>query len=188
MTKLLGLGRNTDVLLALLVAGLVALLIVPLPTPLLDVLLAGNIAMSIVLLLVSMYVADAVSFASFPTLLLVTTLFRLALNVSSTRLILLQADAGEVIRAFGRLRGAGQLRGGRGGLPDPHAHPVHGHRSGRRAGGRGGSALHVGRHARQADGHRRRAAHRRHLPGRGAPTTQDHQPASRSSTARWTAP
>jgi type III secretion protein V len=93
--------RFADAALALVVVLIVGMMIVPLPTPLLDVLLAGNIAMSIVLLLVSMYVADAVSFASFPTLLLVTTLFRLALNVSSTRLILLQADAGEVIRAFG---------------------------------------------------------------------------------------
>jgi type III secretion protein V len=87
--------------LALFVVLVVGMMIVPLPTFLLDVLLASNMAMGVLLLLVAMYVPDAVSFASFPTLLLVTTLFRLALNVSSTRLILLQADAGEVIRAFG---------------------------------------------------------------------------------------
>jgi len=93
--------RYADAALALFVVLVVGMMIVPLPTFLLDILLAANMAMGVLLLLVSMYVPDAVSFASFPTLLLVTTLFRLALNVSSTRLILLQADAGQVIRAFG---------------------------------------------------------------------------------------
>ncbi len=93
--------RYADAALALIVVLVVGMMIVPLPTFLLDVLLAANMATGVLLLLVAMYVPDAVSFASFPTLLLVTTLFRLALNVSSTRLILLQADAGEVIRAFG---------------------------------------------------------------------------------------
>jgi type III secretion protein V len=93
--------RFADAALALIVVLVVGMMIVPLPTPLLDVLLAGNISIAVLLLLVAMYVPDALSFTAFPTLLLVTTLFRLALNVSSTRLILLQADAGEVIRAFG---------------------------------------------------------------------------------------
>ncbi|UJR79552.1 flagellar biosynthesis protein FlhA [Sandaracinus amylolyticus] len=95
------LRRYADAGLALLVVLIVGMMIVPLPTPLLDVLLAGNVSLAIVILLVAMYVPDALAFTSFPTILLVTTLFRLALNVSSTRLILLQADAGEVIRAFG---------------------------------------------------------------------------------------
>ncbi len=90
-----------DAALAALVIAVVGLMIVPLPTWLLDLLLATNLAMSVVILLVSLYVSDALKIAAFPTLLLITTLFRLALNVSSTRLILLQADAGEVIRAFG---------------------------------------------------------------------------------------
>jgi type III secretion protein V len=81
---------------------IVGMMIVPLPTPLLDVLLTANIGIAVLLLLVAMYVPDALSFTSFPTLLLVTTLFRLGLNVSSTRLVLSRADAGEVIRAFGR--------------------------------------------------------------------------------------
>jgi type III secretion protein V len=76
-------------------------MVVPLPTPLLDLLLASNLAFSVVLLLVALYVSDALKIAAFPTVLLITTLVRLALNVSATRLILLQADAGEVIRAFG---------------------------------------------------------------------------------------
>src|SRR5262245_1866909 len=87
--------------LALLVVSVVAMMIVPLPTWLLDILIATNLSLAVAILLVVLYVPDALAIATFPTLLLLTTLFRLALNVSSTRLILLQANAGEVIRAFG---------------------------------------------------------------------------------------
>lgn len=87
--------------LALLVISVVAMMIVPLPTWLLDVLIATNLSASVAILLVVLYVPDALAIATFPTILLLTTLFRLALNVSSTRLILLQANAGEVIKAFG---------------------------------------------------------------------------------------
>jgi type III secretion protein V len=89
--------------------AIVAMMIVPLPTPLLDVLLSVNIAAAVTLLLVSLYVGEALRFATFPTLLLITTLFRLALEISATRLILLRADAGEVIRAFGDFVVAGNL-------------------------------------------------------------------------------
>jgi type III secretion protein V len=91
-----------DAALAGFVIAIVGLMIVPLPTWLLDLLIASNLAMSVAILLVALYVGEALKIAAFPTLLLITTLFRLALNVSSTRLILLQADAGEVIRAFGQ--------------------------------------------------------------------------------------
>ncbi len=84
------------------VIAIVGLMVVPLPTWLLDLLIASNLASSVAVLLVALYVGDALKIAAFPTLLLLTTLFRLALNVSSTRLILLQADAGEVIKAFGQ--------------------------------------------------------------------------------------
>src|SRR5688572_9185835 len=90
-----------DAALAGFVIAIVGLMVVPLPTWLLDLLIASNLAASVAVLLVALYVGDALKIAAFPTLLLITTLFRLALNVSSTRLILLQADAGEVIRAFG---------------------------------------------------------------------------------------
>src|SRR3954471_8058656 len=90
-----------DAVLAGVVIAVVGLMVVPLPTWLLDLLIASNLAASVVILLVAMYVSEALKIASFPTLLLITTLIRLALNVSSTRLILLQANAGEVIRAFG---------------------------------------------------------------------------------------
>jgi type III secretion protein V len=95
-----GLGA-ADAALAALVVGVVGLMVVPLPTRLLDLLIASNLAFSVVLLLVALYASDALKIAAFPTVLLITTLVRLALNVSATRLILLQADAGEVIRAFG---------------------------------------------------------------------------------------
>src|SRR6187399_99717 len=91
-----------DAVLAALVIAVVGLMVVPLPTWLLDLLIASNLASSVVILLVSMYVSEALKIASFPTLLLITTLIRLSLNVSSTRLILLQADAGDVIKAFGQ--------------------------------------------------------------------------------------
>jgi type III secretion protein V len=93
---------GADVVLALLVVAVVALMVIPLPTWLLDILLASNLSAAVAILLVVLYVPDALGIATFPTLLLITTLFRLALNVSSTRLILLQADAGEVIRSFGQ--------------------------------------------------------------------------------------
>jgi type III secretion protein V len=101
-TGLAWVQRYSDLVLALAVAGIVGMMILPLPTRLLDVLLTLNLAVSVTLLLVAIYVSDAVRIATFPTILLVTTLYRLGLNVSSTRLILLQADAGRVIEAFGQ--------------------------------------------------------------------------------------
>src|SRR5262249_22731053 len=81
--------------------------IVPLPTIILDVLISTNIALSVVILLASVYLLNPVQFSSFPSILLITTLFRLSLNIASTRLILLNGSqgmsaAGDVIRAFGQ--------------------------------------------------------------------------------------
>lgn len=95
------LKRYSDLALALLVAGVVGMMILPLPTQLLDILIALNLTLAVTMLLVSIYVSDALRIATFPTILLIATLYRLGLNVSSTRLILLQADAGRVIEAFG---------------------------------------------------------------------------------------
>jgi type III secretion protein V len=92
---------GADIALAALVVLVVGLMIVPLPTWTLDLLIATNLSAAVAILLVVLYVPDAIGIATFPTLLLLTTLFRLALNVASTRLILLQANAGEVIKAFG---------------------------------------------------------------------------------------
>lgn len=80
---------------------IVAMLVIPIPTTLLDFLLVINIATSLTVILVSMNVSEPLNFSVFPSLLLITTLFRLALNVSSTRLILSQGYAGQVIETFG---------------------------------------------------------------------------------------
>ncbi len=88
-------------LLSALVIGVVALMVIPLPAAILDVLLAINIALAVTLLLTTILSARSLDMASFPSLLLVATLFRLALNVSSTRLILTTGTAGSVITSFG---------------------------------------------------------------------------------------
>ncbi len=93
--------KHSDILVAGLVVLILVMMIVPLPAFLLDALLVFNITCSLVILLLTMYTKDALEFSSFPSLLLIATLFRLALNVSSTRLILLHGYAGRVIEAFG---------------------------------------------------------------------------------------
>jgi type III secretion protein V len=94
-------GAYADAGLATLVMLIVTMMIVPLPTWLLDMLIASNLGLSILLLITALYVPHGLAVTSLPSVLLIMTLYRLALNVSSTRLILLQADAGRVIRAFG---------------------------------------------------------------------------------------
>jgi len=93
--------RNAETGLAIAVVFVIALLILPLPAVLLDLFLATSIGLSLVVLLTALQTADALEFSSFPALLLLLTLFRLALNVSSTRLILTHGEAGQVIHAFG---------------------------------------------------------------------------------------
>lgn len=95
--------RQNDLLLAGLLVAIVALFVLPLPTQLLDLLIATNLSISMVLLIVAMYVPSALSLSTFPSLLLFTTLFRLALNIASTKLILLNANAGTIIDTFGKL-------------------------------------------------------------------------------------
>jgi flagellar biosynthesis protein FlhA len=94
-------NANSDVLLAVSVIFILALLIVPIPAMLLDVLLATNITIAIIILMVSMYLTNPLEISVFPGLLLILTIFRLGLNVASTRLILGEGYAGEVITAFG---------------------------------------------------------------------------------------
>lgn len=92
---------NIDILVAFGIIGIVALIILPIPTALLDILLTFNITLSVIIILLTMFVKDILQFSIFPTLLLITTLFRLGLNISSTRLILGEGYAGQVIEAFG---------------------------------------------------------------------------------------
>jgi type III secretion protein V len=94
--------KLSGLVLGAFVVLVVGLLIIPLPAWLLDLLLAGNLALSVMIVLVTVYVARALEVAVFPTLLLLTTLLRLGLNVASARLILLDGYAGEVIGAFGQ--------------------------------------------------------------------------------------
>jgi len=93
--------RNMDVALATGVIGVVVLLVIPLPTAILDALLCIQIALSLAILLGTLGASEPLEFSGFPPLLLLITLFRLALNVASSRLILLNGDAGHVITAFG---------------------------------------------------------------------------------------
>ena len=90
-----------DVVVALGIIAIIIIIIIPIPTGLLSALLSLNIALSILILLISMYVEDALKISIFPSLLLVATLFRLSLNISTTRAILSQGDAGKVVETFG---------------------------------------------------------------------------------------
>ncbi|OLF06913.1 flagellar biosynthesis protein FlhA [Actinophytocola xanthii] len=88
---------------------IIVLMVIPIPTFLLDILIVMNIALALLIVLVSMYVKHALEFSVFPSLLLLATLFRLALNISATRLVLLDGDAGAVIGAFGHFVVGGSL-------------------------------------------------------------------------------
>ena len=100
------LGRNSDLALVLGVVMILLILFAPIPAPLLDLLFIVNFAFALTILLLTFYVSRPVDFSTFPSLLLVATLFRLSLNIASTRLILLRGNegtsaAGHVIQSFG---------------------------------------------------------------------------------------
>jgi type III secretion protein V len=101
--------RYNDIILAALVVAIISLMILPLPTPVVDALIATNLGLAVTLLMLSMYIPSALSLSTFPSLLLFTTLFRLALNITTTRLILLNADAGAIIFTFGDFVVAGNF-------------------------------------------------------------------------------
>ncbi|PKM77677.1 MAG: flagellar biosynthesis protein FlhA [Firmicutes bacterium HGW-Firmicutes-15] len=93
--------NSSDAIMAVLVITIVMMMVIPVKPFVLDILITFNISFALVILMVSMFNNDPLDFSVFPTLLLVMTLLRLSLNVSSTRLILLNAEAGQVIQAFG---------------------------------------------------------------------------------------
>ena len=103
------LGRHTDVLLVVLVLGVLTILFAPIPGGLLDFLILSNVAFALVLLMLTFYMHRPVEFSTFPSLLLIATLFRLSLNVAATRLILTDASAGQVIGAVGSYVVAGNF-------------------------------------------------------------------------------
>ncbi|WP_246506275.1 type III secretion system export apparatus subunit SctV [Mesorhizobium silamurunense] len=95
------LSRRSDLVIAVLLLVAVVMMLIPLPTFLVDILITSNIAISVLILLASFYVSHPLQFSSLPSVILIATLFRLAITITTTRLILLQADAGEIITAFG---------------------------------------------------------------------------------------
>lgn len=101
--KALGfLNRSTDIVLAFFVIVIITMIIVPVPPPIIDALIAVNLTVSISLVMVALYIQKAVHLSAFPSILLITTLFRLGIEISATRQILLHADGGEIILAFGK--------------------------------------------------------------------------------------
>lgn len=101
--------KKTDLFLGIYLLAAVLFFIISIPSWLLDVLLAINIAISLIILFNSLYAKEVLDMASFPTMLLFTTIFRIALNVSSTKLILTYGDAGNVVQVFGEFVGGGNL-------------------------------------------------------------------------------
>ena len=101
LSKLSNILKNNDIVLAIGLVVIVCMMVIPLPAPFLDILLTVNISLAVVILLVCLYTQEPLDYSSFPTVLLIATLFRLGLNVSSTRLILLNGEAGNVISSFG---------------------------------------------------------------------------------------
>lgn len=102
-------ANRNDIVLAVMIVAIIFMMILPLPTFLVDVLIGMNMTLSAVLLMVAMYLPTPLAFSSFPSVLLVTTLFRLGISIATTRLILLQGDAGSIIDTFGNFVVGGNL-------------------------------------------------------------------------------
>lgn len=94
-------SRRGDLVVAAIVIIAIIMMIVPLPTTLVDIIIALNIATALLILLVAFYIQSPIQFSSLPSIILLATLFRLAITITTTRLILLQADAGKLVQAFG---------------------------------------------------------------------------------------
>jgi len=144
-------GRQ-DIILAVVLLIAIVMMILPLPTFMVDILIAVNIAFSVILLLIAIYINDPLDLSVFPSLLLITTLYRLSLTISTSRLVLLQHDAGNI----GRLRpfcGGGQPDGGAGYFYDNHHHPVYRHHERNRARSRSQRPLLARRYAWKTDEH-----------------------------------
>jgi type III secretion protein V len=101
--------RLSDVLLVTMIAAVVMLMIVPMPPLALDIFIAVNMTIGILLLLSAIYVTKPLDFSTFPTVLLVSTLFRLAISISTTRMILTELDGGDIVKQFGEMVAAGNI-------------------------------------------------------------------------------
>ncbi len=95
-------SRSSDIVLAAWVIAVIVIIILPIPPPIIDLLITFNLTAAVVLLMTALYIPSAIHISMFPSILLVTTLFRLGVNIASTRRILLNAYAGEIIQAFGQ--------------------------------------------------------------------------------------
>lgn len=117
MNKLLGrlntlarqASQRSDVIIAVFMVLAVVMMIIPLPTAMVDTLIGINIGFSLLILVVAFYISHPVEFSSLPPIILLATLFRLALSISTTRLILLEGDAGQIVSAFGNFVIAGEV-------------------------------------------------------------------------------
>lgn len=109
LTSFQKLSQYSDIYVVFAVVLIVVMMIIPLPTFLLDILFACNISLALLVLLITMNVKEALDISVFPSLLLLLTLFRLALNISSTRLILLHGNAGKIVSAFGNFVAGGNI-------------------------------------------------------------------------------
>lgn len=102
-------AKRTDVIIVAFMLMAIVMMIIPLPTYLVDSLIGLNIALSILILIVAFYIGHSVEFSALPPLILLSTLFRLSLSITTTRLILLHGDAGHIVKAFGDFVIAGQV-------------------------------------------------------------------------------
>jgi type III secretion protein V len=103
------LTKRSDVVLALLLVAIISMMILPMPTLVMDMLIALNMTIAILLMMLGIYIPHPLAISSFPSILLLTTLFRLSLSIATTRLILLEADAGHIIQTFGEFVVGGNL-------------------------------------------------------------------------------
>ena len=102
-------GRRQDMVVVILLVTAILMMILPLPTWLVDTLIGVNLASAVLLLMMALYLKNPLDFSTLPSIILITTIFRLALSITTTRLILLQADAGEIVETFGNFVIAGEL-------------------------------------------------------------------------------
>ncbi len=102
-------SRYSDLLLVVAIIAIVAMMVLPLPAWLINVLVAINIAVGVILLLLGVYIASPLEFSAFPSVLLLTTLFRLSVSIATTRMILLHGEGGHIIDTFGKTVAGGNL-------------------------------------------------------------------------------
>ena len=102
-------SRRGDLAIATIVLVAIMMMIIPLPTPVVDLLITANIAASLLILLVAFYISEPLEVSALPSIVLIATLFRLSITITTARLILLQADAGEIISTFGNFVVGGNL-------------------------------------------------------------------------------